>query len=346
MLQVVLKKAFDLETVQTEIPEPKSHEVLIKMSNLGICGSDVQVYSGKHKYNIFPLVQGHEGSGIVEKTGDKVKNFKAGDKVTIQPQIFCGKCQPCLEGHINVCENLKVIGIHANGLAAEYAAVDESMLLALPDSVDCETGAMTEPLSVAVGTLRRCGDLTGLNIVVMGAGTIGNLVAQTALVSGAGKVLLTDINDKRLELAERCGIRLHANTSVKPLSEAIRECFGARGADIIIDCAAVPAALTEAIAAARPASRIVIVGNYKVPVEIELPMLQRRQIDMLGIMMYIREDFEKAIELMTENKVALKPLISDHFRPEDFAEAYECIFNNPERVMKVMIDFNREGGSR
>ncbi|MDC7232819.1 MAG: alcohol dehydrogenase catalytic domain-containing protein [Spirochaetales bacterium] len=339
MLQVKMPEAYKIENLDIPVPEIKDHEVLIKMKTIGICGSDIQIYHGLHKYMSFPVVQGHEGAGIIEKTGAAVTQFKAGDKVTIQPQIFCGECQPCLSGNENVCENIAVYGVHTDGMAQDYIAMPESVVVKLSDSMDYETGAFVEPVSVAVGAIRRCGDVMGQNIVVLGAGPIGNLVAQVADADGA-EVLITDINDKKLKLAEECGIPHTRNTKDTDLRTAIADQFGKRGADIIIDCAAVTPSILSAINAARPASKIVVVGNFKKPVEIELPMIQRQSIDIIGVMMYVRRDYEKAIRLMSEGRVVVDKMVTTSYPVTDFEKAYRFIDENPLDVMKILMKFN------
>jgi len=337
MLQVKMPEAFKIVYEDVSIPEVMDYSVLIEMKRIGVCGSDVQVYHGNHKYMKFPVVQGHEGSGIVAKVGDKVTKFRPGDRVTVQPQVFCGECYPCKTGHYNVCQNLKVYGIHTNGMAVEYFLTEESRVLKLTDAISFDEGAVVEPAAVAVGTIRRAGDLADKNVVVMGAGPIGNLVAQVAKISGAAKVMITDINQKRLDLAKKCGVDYTLNTTENDLGEAIKKYFGFQEADIIFDCAAVKASITQAIRFSRCASKIVIVGNFKEPVEIELPLLQRREVDMLGIMMYVRVDYERAINLIADGKLHIRELISNYFDIRDFDKVYAYMDANANDIMKVMI---------
>jgi len=340
MLQVKMTEAFKMSFLDTPVPGIGNDEVLIQMKRVGVCGSDIQIYHGKHRYMTFPVVQGHEGAGVVTKVGSKVTSFKEGDKVTIQPQVYCGECAPCRSGHYNVCKNLKVYGVHTGGMFSEYFAVPASKVLHLPENMSFDEGSLVEPAAVATGAIRRCGDLNGTNVVVLGAGTIGNLVAQVAVASGAKKVVITDINQKRLDIANACGIHACINTKGRKLKEVILEQFGDDEADIIIDCAGVKAIFNEAVAAARCSSKLVIVANYKEPVEVELPLFQRREVDMLGIMMYLREDFQRAIDLMTSKAINTAPLISDHFGIRQLEEVYPYIDNNPESVMKVVIDIS------
>jgi L-iditol 2-dehydrogenase len=180
MLKVELTEPYRLEFLDVPIPQPAPDEVLIQMKRLGICGSDVQVYHGKHKYAKLPLVQGHEGAGVISAVGANVTEFAAGERATIQQQVFCGRCYPCTIGHNNVCTRLQLLGIHLPGLAAEYVAVKAAMVVRATDGLGYDEIAMVEPTAVAVGTIRRCGDVAGCNVAVQGAGPIGNLVAQVA----------------------------------------------------------------------------------------------------------------------------------------------------------------------
>lgn len=337
MLQVKMTEAFKMQFLDLPIPEPGDDEILIQVKRIGVCGSDIQVYHGRHKYMRFPVVQGHEGAGIVAQVGCCVKDFQPGDRVTVQPQVFCGECAPCRSGHYNVCQHLKVYGVHTDGMLSEYFAVPASKALRLHDSMSFDEGALVEPASVATGAIRRCGDLKGKNVLVLGAGAIGNLVAQVAQASGARSVVITDINANRLHIARCCGINVAVDTRSHGLKDVIREQFSEDGADFIIDCAGIPALFVEALAAARCSSKLVIVANYKEPVQIELPLLQRREIDMLGIMMYLREDFERAIELMTRKAVRTAPLISDYFDIRRMEEVYPYIDAHPDKVMKVIV---------
>jgi L-iditol 2-dehydrogenase len=337
MLKVKMTEAFKMKYLDLPVPEIGQDDVLIQMKRVGVCGSDIQVYHGKHKYMKFPVVQGHEGAGVITRVGSNVTGLKVGDRVTIQPQVFCGECAPCRSGHYNVCTNLKVYGVHTDGMFTEFFPVPASKVLRLPDAMSFDDGSLVEPAAVATGAIRRCGDLGGLNVIVLGAGTIGNLVAQVAMASGAKKVVITDINQTRLDVARQCGIHACVNTAARKLKDVILEQFGADEADIIIDCAGVKSLFNEAAASARCSSKLVIVANYKEPVEVELPLFQRREVDMLGIMMYIREDFERAIDLITRKAINTAPLISNYFDVRQLEDVYPYIDNNISDVMKVVI---------
>ena len=178
MLQQVMTNPGEIIFREVPVPEIKDNQVLVKIMNIGICGSDIHVYHGKHPFTKYPVTQGHEVSGEVVKTGDAVTEFHVGQKVTIEPQVYCGHCYPCRHGKYNLCEELKVMGFQTTGTASEYFAVDASKVTPIPEDMSYEEGAMIEPLAVAVHGVKQMGDVTGMNIVVIGAGPIGNLVAQ------------------------------------------------------------------------------------------------------------------------------------------------------------------------
>ena len=337
MLQIVMEKAYTLIARDVPIPAIDTDQALIKIERLGVCGSDLQIFHGKHKFVTFPIVIGHEASGTIVQTGKDVHDFKPGDRVVIQPQKFCESCIPCSEGLHNVCENLSIMGVYESGMATEFFAVETSKLLKLPPEVSLDQGALVEPIAVAVAAVRKSLGVKDTRIVVMGAGPIGNLVGQVAAAEGARQVLMTDINDNRLEVAGRCGLNLSQNTRDISLEETIKNHFGSDGADIIFDCAGVKQSITQAIQAARRGSRLVVVANFKESVEIELVLLQRKEITLFGIMMYIKKDFEKAISLLAQNKINTEPLISKYFDLEQISDAYRYSDEKAQEVMKILL---------
>lgn len=332
-------EAYKFDYPELPIPEPGDDKVLLRNRFLGVCASDIQVYHGKHKYVKYPLVLGHEVSAVVEKVGKNVTDFKAGDRVVLQPQVVCGKCLPCESGRFNVCEELKVIGIHMDGCACEYIAVSPWNLHKTPDSLSDEVAALVEPVAVGVGSVKRSRDYKDANIVVLGAGTIGNLTAQCAKAMGARAVMITDILDSKLEIAKKCGIDFCVNTAKADLGKAIVKAFGAhRRADIIIDCAATRATFASAIACARKNSTIVISGNFKEPVEFDVPAIQRSEINLIGHMMYVKEDFADALRMLQDGSIRSDLIITQHFPLAEYDKAYAFIDENPADCMKVLID--------
>lgn len=323
-----------------EISQPiiQPNEVLIQVKRIGVCGSDIHVYHGLHPYTSYPVVQGHEVSGIIADLGKEVNGFSLGDKVVFMPQVTCGECYPCRHGMYHICDNLKVMGFQTSGAAQEYFPVRSEMVLKLPDSISIDQAAMIEPVSVAVHALSRYGSLDGLNILVLGAGTIGNLVAQVADALGANKVLITDISEYKLQKARQCGLKYVINPQQEDIGQAILTTFGPDKADLIIECVGVQDTINQAVENARKGSTIIIVGVFGKKPMVDLGLVQDRELSLLGTLMYQKKDYERAIELVSNGKLCLDQMITHRYAFKDYLEAYEAIESSGGNYMKVMID--------
>ncbi len=343
MKQQVMTAPGTIEFLDVPKPQPKSNEVLIKIKRIGICGSDVHVYHGKHAFTKYPVTQGHEVSGQIVALGDSSTKFEVGQKVTIEPQVVCGKCYPCRHGKYNLCEELKVMGFQTTGAASEYFAIDESRVTLLPNSMTYNQGAMIEPLAVTVHAAHRFPELQGSKVAIIGCGPIGILLMQTCKANGAERVMMTDISDGRLALAKRCGADFIYNTKNIDFGEAIIEAFGTDKADVIYDCAGNDITMGQAIKHARKGSTIVLVAVFAEMANIDLAVLNDHEIDLYTSMMYRHEDYVEAIRLVEEGKIQLDPLMSIHFAFADYQAAYEYIDKNSEKTMKVLIDVDTEG---
>jgi len=329
-----------IEFNEVPVPEIKDGQVLVRIRRIGVCGSDIHVYHGKHPYTTYPVVQGHEVCGEIVKVADDVTGLKPGDTVTIQPQVVCGECYPCRNGRYNICESLKVMGFQTTGMASEYFAVDAKKVLKLPEGLSFDLGAMIEPLAVAVHALRRCEDIKGKKILVLGAGPIGNLVAQSAKGMGASEVMITDVSEYRLEVAKKCGIDHCINSQKEDIGKVLIEKFGPDKADIILECVGIEATMDQAINNARKGSDIIVVGVFPSKGYVDMGLVQDRELRLIGTLMYREEDYIKAIELVQDGKVNLEPLISNHFSFKDYKKAYEYIQEKGEYAMKVIISLD------
>ncbi|NPE09990.1 MAG: alcohol dehydrogenase catalytic domain-containing protein, partial [Asgard group archaeon] len=298
MKQQIMIKPGKIEFREIPIPELKDNEVLIKIMCIGVCGSDIHVYHGKHPYTSYPVTQGHEVSGMIEKVGSKITELKSGDKVTIQPQVVCGKCYSCLHGNYHICDELKVMGFQTTGMASEYFVTDADRILKLPEDMSYEQGAMIEPMAVACGVFTKTNDLNGLNVIVLGAGPIGNLTAQTAKALGAKSVLITDVSDFRLEIAKKVGIDYTINPLKQNFSEEIVKAFGPDKADLIIECVGINQTIDDAIANARKGTDIVLVGVFGEKSAVDLGLIQAHELRIIGMLMYQTKEYLKAIELV------------------------------------------------
>lgn len=338
MIQQIMYAPHQVSFRTVPVPQVLPGQVKVKIKMIGICGSDIHVFHGTHPFTSYPVTQGHEVSGEIVEIGENVTGLTLGQMVTIEPQVVCGKCYPCRHGKYNLCESLKVMGFQTTGTASTYFVVDASKITPLPAGMDEKAGAMIEPLAVAVHAVRRAGDVRGMKIAVLGAGPIGNLVAQAAKGLGAESVLITDVSDYRLELAKKVGADFTANTRTYNFGEAMVDCFGPDKADVIYDCAGNNTTIGQAIQYARKGSTIILVAVFASMAQADLAVLNDHELDLNTTMMYRHEDYLTAMELVEQGKVQLVPLQSKVFPFGQYQQAYEYIDANRETTMKVLID--------
>ncbi|WP_123608514.1 zinc-dependent alcohol dehydrogenase [Mobilisporobacter senegalensis] len=338
MLQEIMAAPYEIQFKEIPIPKVEPGQVLVRIKRIGVCGSDIHVYHGKHPYVTYPLTQGHEVSGEVVSLSEEVTGLVIGQKVTIEPQVYCNHCYPCTHGKYNLCENLQVMGFQTVGASSEYFAVDASKVTPLPDSMTYDEGAMIEPLAVAVHACKRYGDVRGKKVAVLGAGPIGILLCQALKAFGAAQVMMTDVSDYRLELAKSCGADYVYNTKKVDFANVVVECFGEDKADVIYDCAGNDITMGQAISNARKGSVIVLVAVFADLAKVDLAKLNDSELDLYTSMMYRHEDYLDAIRFVEEGKIQLKPLMSKHFPFKDYKEAYKYIEDHHETTMKVLID--------
>ena len=322
------------------VPEVKAGpgQVLMRIKRIGVCGSDVHVNHGKHPFVDYPVVQGHEYFAVVESVGDGVTGIRPGMKITATPQVVCGKCRPCLRGRYNVCENLIVRGFKAPGVAQDLQVIEPDKIVVLPDSFTPEQGAFVEPVSVAVHSSGRAGDLKDRNVVVLGAGPIGNLVAQACRRRGARRVLITDLSDYRLEVARKVGIDAVSNARTESLAAAAARAFNGEGFEVALEAVGSETTMGQAIAAIDKGGTIVVVGVFGSKPAIDMARVGEHEILMIGSMMYRREDYETAVAWIADGSIRTEPLYSRHFPLERYADAYRYIDEQGDQAMKIFVD--------
>ena len=338
MLQAVMTEPGKIKFQQVEKPTIKSGQVLMQTQRIGVCGSDIHVYHGMHPYTSYPVVQGHEVSGVVTAVADDVTGIEVGDKMTFTPQVTCGQCYPCQHGQYHICESLKVMGFQTGGAAQEYFPMPAWNVFKLPADISLDHAAMIEPIAVGVHAVRRGGDVHGKKVLVLGGGTIGNLTAQVAKAFGAAAVMITDIKEYKLAKARECGLDFGVNTAVTDLDEAILQNFGQSRADLILECVGAQVTATQAVACARKGTTIVIVGVFGEKPVIDLGLVQDRELNLVGTAMYQKPDYEAAIELVTNGKMHLDELFTHRFKFDEYLDAYHTIEAADGEYMKVMIE--------
>ena len=333
-----------------EVAEPKAadltaHQVLVNIKRIGICGSEIHSYHGLHPATFYPVVQGHEYSGLVMAVGSEVTVCKPGDHITARPQLVCGKCNPCKRGQYNVCEHLRVQAFQADGAAQDFFVVDDDRVAKLPEGMSLDYGAMIEPSAVGAHASHRT-DVKGKNVVVSGAGTIGNLIAQFCIARGAKNVLITDVSDLRLAKARECGIKHTLNITKKTLKEAAQELFGEEGYQVGFEVAGVEVSIRSLMETIEKGSDIVVVAVFAKDPALSMFYLGEHELRLIGSMMYRHEDYLTAIDYVSKGIVNLKPLVSNRFAFEEYDDAYKFIDTHRETSMKVLIDFEQKPGEK
>lgn len=327
-----------------DVPAPvatdlKDHQVLINVKRIGICGSEIHSYHGQHPATFYPVVQGHEYSAVVVACGKDVTICKPGDHITARPQLVCGECNPCKRGQYNVCEHLRVQAFQADGTAQDFFIVDDDRVVVLPEGMSLDYGAMIEPSAVGAHATQRT-DVKGKNVVVSGAGAIGNLVAQFCMARGAKKVLITDVSDFRLAKAHECGIPYTLNVAKTPLKETVKDVFGDEGFQVGFEVAGVESSIRSLMECIEKGSDIVVVAVFAKDPALSMFYLGEHELRLIGTMMYRHEDYLTSIDFINKGLVNLEPLISNRFAFEQYDEAYQYIDAHRETTMKVIIDLD------
>lgn len=340
MKQAQVVKPHQIEFVEVDdlsAKDLKDNEILLEIKKIGVCGSDIHVMHGQHPFVTYPVIQGHEYGAKVVAVGKDVTKVAAGDKATARPQLVCGECPPCKKGRYNVCQELRVQGFQAPGAAQSHFIVPEDRIIKVDSSLSYEEIAMIEPCAVGSHATSKV-DLKGKNVVVTGAGTIGNLVAQFAVARGANKVLITDVSDLRLEKAKQCGLIYTANTIKEKFEDVVERVFGEEMFQVGFEVSAAEVCMSDLVTNIEKGGDIVVVAVYAEPTKVNLSILGEHEVSLIGTMMYFHEDFVLAAKMLEERKIVLEPLCTQNFSFDDYSKAYTFIDENKEQCMKVIID--------
>ena len=338
MRQAIMTAPGQIEFGEAEVPVPGAGQVRIKIERIGVCGSDIHVFHGKHPFVTYPLIQGHEYAGVIDAVGEGVDGIAVGEKVTATPQEVCGVCPPCKRGQYNACEVLKVRGFQAPGCAQDLFVTEADKIVKLPADFRPEQGAFVEPVAVAAHSTAQAGDLEGKNVVVSGAGTIGNFVAQACKCRGAKKVLIADVSDYRLQLAQTVGVDAICNVTKEPLADAVKRVFGDDGYELAAEVAGAEPSLAALVATVGKGGTVLIIGVYGDKPQVDMSVVCEHELTVKGSMMYRHEDFDQAVAWIASGEVQTDPLVSCHYAFEEYLEAYAFIEAEGEKAMKVMID--------
>ena len=342
MKALLLSEYKQLDIVDLPTPQPAEDELLIHIQACGICGSDVHGYDGSTGRRLPPIVMGHEAAGIVESVGSAVGNFRAGDRVTFDSTVYCGKCFYCQRGQINLCENREVIGVSTPtfrrmGAFAEFVTVPARIAHHLPESMPYLHAAMIEAVSVAVHAVSLTRIALDDTVVVVGAGMIGLLTLQAVRAAGAGRVFVVDLDDSRLEMARSLGATLTFNSRSPDVIAQILDLTSGRGADAAMECVGSTIPVKLALDSVRKGGSMTLIGNVAPTVELGLQSTVTRQIRLQGSCASSGE-YPACISLMSRGAIRVEPLISAVARLEDGASWFRRLYEREPGLLKVVLE--------
>jgi L-iditol 2-dehydrogenase len=348
MKALLLSKYRHLEITDLPTPTPGPDEVLIRVAACGICGSDVHGYDGSTGRRIPPLVMGHEAAGTVVSLGSGVTGLFEGDRITLDSTVFCGTCQYCLRGEINLCDRRKVLGVSCTdyrcaGAFAEYVAVPRRIVHLLPENLSFSEAAMLEAVSVALHAASLSNVAWGETALVLGAGMIGLLTVQALRVSGCSSVYVADVDASRLMLAANLGASTLLATGEDLVSQ-IASLTHERGVDLAVEAVGVDETVCTAIDCVRKGGRVTLVGNVSPEVMLPLQKVVTRQIRLQGSCASAGE-YPQAIEFIASGKIQVRPLITAVAPLEEGPQWFERLYSREPNLMKVILTPG-EAGSR
>jgi L-iditol 2-dehydrogenase len=341
MKALLLKQYMELE--YTDLPEPAigADDVLVRVRACGICGSDIHGMDGSSGRRIPPLVMGHEAAGVIEKTGRNVTAWKAGDRVTFDSTVSCGKCHFCRRGQVNLCENRQVLGVSCgdyrrNGAFAEFVAVPQNILYRLPDSLPFEHAALIEAISIAVHAVNLTPVTLGDTALVVGSGMIGLLTLQAARAAGCGRVFAVDLEDSKLELAKELGATDTFNPKSSDVVKEIQDRTGGRGADVVLEAVGATDPIRTAIAAVRKGGTVTLIGNITPKIELNLQQVVTREIRLQGTCGSAGE-YPACMDLLVSGAIRVDPIISAKAPLADGAHWFGRLYHHEPNLMKVVL---------
>jgi L-iditol 2-dehydrogenase len=342
MKSIVLTGLSRIEISDRPVPEIENPgDVLIRMRSVGVCGSDIHYYrTGRIGSQVvqFPFVLGHEGAGVIEKTGSGVTALKPGDRVAIDPAMPCHNCDQCRDGRPHTCRNLRFLGCpgQAEGCLSEYIVMPASSCIVLPENVTMDQGALSEPLSIGLYTVRSAGDIKGKAVGILGSGPIGLSVLQSAVAAGAGEVYVTDKIDERLAVASGMGAAWAGNVDTADVVRDILE-RKPEQLSVVFECCGQQEAADQAVQLLKPGGTLIIIG---IP-EFERwtfgsDDMRRKEISIRNIRRQ-NESINDTIQMIASGIIQPDTMQTHNFTLDETAEAFEMVSGYRDGVIKAMI---------
>jgi len=323
-------------------PEPGPGHVRLNIKAISICGSDIKRYVDGHR--MYPLILGHENSGIIDRVGDGVSRNYAGKHAAIIPLVPCFECEECKRGFYSACHSYSFIGSRQSGGFAEYVDLPERNVFILPDELPFEHAALIEPSTVARHMLALGDFRSGQTAIVLGAGSIGLMIVQWLRILGAEKIIVTDILDDNLQIASKVGAHVTLNPSKVDVAKEVKTLLG-NGADLTLEATGVPHVLEQTISLTRPRGKIVLAGNQ--PLDQSLPLtfienLMRRELSLIGCFMsysapFPGHEWTETLAALMNGSLDMDTLISHRFPLSKAPEVFEKIGAHQLAHQKIIL---------
>jgi 2-desacetyl-2-hydroxyethyl bacteriochlorophyllide A dehydrogenase len=328
----------DLRFVDLPDPEVGDSDVLLKIKKVGICGTDLHIYTGGMPVQT-PLVLGHEFVGEVAKVGKDVTKVTEGDRAVAEHVIGCGKCTYCEEGKRNLCKNPTVLGLHRQGALAEYLAVPESLVYRLPDELSYDDGVLVEPLSIAVYAVRKANVRVGDNVAVIGQGPIGLFVDQVAKSAGA-TIYGFDKHDNRLQFAqEHQYINKGFNVTQDGYLNNFQSMLSSNGADVVFEAVGRDQSAEMAFELTKDAGKVLILGVFEHNVQINMMQIVKKELTVQGSWTSIFS-FGPTLSLLASKEIAVNQFITNRYPFSETKKAFDEALTDKGNRIKTVIEFD------
>ncbi|WP_424187512.1 zinc-dependent alcohol dehydrogenase family protein [Actinokineospora sp. G85] len=328
MKAAVITGIGSVEVTDVPDPAPGRRDVVVDVAACGICGTDLHILQGEFAPTL-PIVPGHEFAGVVAEVGSEVTELRVGDRVAVDPSLYCHECRMCRDGHNNLCERWNAIGVSKPGGAAEYAVAPAANCVKLPDHVRTEDAALIEPLSCAVRGYDVLRAKMASRVLIYGSGTMGLMMLQLGKLTGAASIDVLDLNDERLKTAVRLGVTNTAHTA--------DELNNPRGWDLVIDATGNANAIQDGLGRVAPGGTFLQFGvsDYSARVTIEPYKIYNQEITITGSMAVLHS-YERAADLFATGVLDPEVFISDRMPLADYADALDRFGNGIGRKIQVL----------
>lgn len=341
MKALVLREYKQFTYTDVPMPEPGPDEVRIAVKACGICGSDVHGMDGSTGRRRPPIIMGHEAAGVIEKIGGAVTDWKPGDRVTFDSTIYCGNCEYCRRGEINLCDRRRVLGVSCedyrqHGAFADLVVVPQRILYRLPERTSFEQAALVEPFAIAMHAVRRSPPALNDSILVVGAGMIGLGLVQVLKNTGCGKLVVIDVAPERLALASRLGATHTVNSGTEDARQVLRELTGGRGTDLAFEAVGIASTVELALGCVRKGGAVTLVGNVSPKVEFPLQAVVTRELSVFGSCAS-RGEYPACLEMIARGVLDPAPLISATAALAEGQLWFDRLYRKEAGLLKVVL---------